>query len=112
MMSFIHDDRQRFAFQVGHLCCCSHLPRTDGMSGTVYKGIAKLAQHWPVEIDPVKPARPCLWSRNTGKRDEVRISSHAGCGVSQQAFFQQMDECGLANTSWTNHEHDGAWSAG
>src|SRR5712691_13247075 len=23
-----------------------------------------------------------------------------------------MDECGLADTSWADHEHDGAWSAG
>src|SRR6266851_3947646 len=112
MMSFIHDDRQGFAFPVGRLRCFSHLPRTDGVGWTAYKGVAKLAKHWPVEIDPVKPARPGFWSRNTGERDEVWISSHTGSGVGQQAFFQQMDECGLADTSWADHEHDGAWSAG
>src|SRR5712691_5691913 len=112
MMSFIHDDRQGFAFPVGRFRCFSHLPRTDGVGWTVYKEVAKLAKHWPVEIDPVKPARSCFWSRNTSERDEVWIGSHTGSGVGQQAFFQQLHECGLADTSWADHEHDGAWSAG
>src|SRR6266704_265236 len=112
MMRFIHDDRQGFAFPVGRLRGFSHLPRTDGVGRTVYKRVTKLAKHWLVEIDPVKPTRSCFWSRNTGERDEVWISSHTGSGVGQQAFFQQMDECGLADTSWADHEHDGAWSAG
>src|SRR5438874_13754558 len=112
MVCFIYDDRQRFAFQIGRLRCCAHLPRTDGMGWTVYKGIPKLTKDWPVEINPVKPTRSRFWSCNTGKGDEVRISSHTGCGVGQQAFFQQMDECGFADTSRTDDEHDGARSAG
>src|SRR5437868_2522089 len=106
MMGFIHDDRQWFAFQIGRFSCFSHLPRTDGMGWAVYKGIPKLAKHWSVEIDPVKSARSSFWSRNTGEGDEVRISSHTGCGIVEQPFFQQMDECGLADTSWTDHKHD------
>src|SRR5260370_28295499 len=42
----------------------------------------------------------------------MRISLHLGCRVGQQPLFEQMDECGLANTSWTNHEHHRAWPTG
>src|SRR6266699_1098000 len=42
----------------------------------------------------------------------MRVSSHAGCRVSQQAFFQQMDERCFPNTGWTNHEHYRTRSAG
>ena len=56
MMGFVHNDRQGFAFQIGSLRCLPHLARMDGMGGTIYKGITKLAKHRSVEIDPVKSA--------------------------------------------------------
>src|SRR5258708_3937442 len=111
-MRFVHNDRQRFAFQVSRLCCFPHLTRADGVRWAVYKGIAKLTKHRSVEINPLKPARSRLGSSNTRQRDVCWVTFHLLFRIGQQSLFEKMDQRRLSHTSRSDHQDGCSWPFG
>src|SRR5260370_3547148 len=105
MMGFIHNDGEGLALAERRFHRFAELPGAYPCHLSIHKRIMQGAQDRAVILCPLETIGACSCGKDTGKGDETGGSLHVRFRESQQAFFEQTDQRGFADSAWTYQQH-------